>query len=197
MSVHLVLSAGSDGTRLLRSSLSHLHAQVEWQSGRPRDGVFQLSVEAPVGFQTLRKRNVMSESQKQPRVFVVDDEDVIASTLAMILRSQGGFNARSFTKPHDALDAARLDPPDLLISDVVMPQLSGIELAIQVREHCPDCKVLLFSGQAATFNLLETARTNGYDFDLLEKPVHPSDLLARIRNLTESIPSPPTLQARR
>ena len=134
----------------------------------------------------------MPQSQKQPRVFVVDDEDVIASTLAMILRLQGGFNARSFTNPHDALDAARLDPPDLLISDVVMPQLSGIELAIQVRERCPDCKVLLFSGQAATSGLLETAKENGYDFELLLKPVHPSDLLARIRNLTEAIaPSPP------
>lgn len=137
----------------------------------------------------------MPQSQKQPRVFVVDDEDVIASTLAMILRLQGGFNARSFTKPHDALDAARLDPPDLLISDVVMPQLSGIELAIQVREHCPDCKVLLFSGQAATSGLLETAKENGYDFELLLKPVHPSDLLARIRNLTEAIAPPPPVEA--
>lgn len=139
----------------------------------------------------------MSQSQKQPRVFVVDDEDVIASTLAMILRSQGGFNARSFTRPHDALEAARLDPPDLLISDVVMPLLSGIELAIQVRKYSPECKVVLFSGQAATFNLLETAQANGYDFDLILKPVHPSDLLARIRNLTEAIPSPSTLQTQR
>lgn len=171
------------------------HAQVERQSARLRERAFQLYVAGPVGFQTLRKRNVMSQSQKQPRVFVVDDEDVIASTLAMILRSQGGFNARSFTKPHDALEAARLDPPDLLISDVVMPQLSGIELAIQVREHCPGCKVLLFSGQAATFSLLDTAQANGYDFELILKPVHPSDLLARIRNLTEPIVPPPPVEA--
>lgn len=110
----------------------------------------------------------------------------------MILRLQGGFNARSFTKPLDALEAARLEAPDLLISDVVMPLLSGIELAIQVREHCPDCKVLLFSGQAATVSLLETARAKGYDFEVLLKPVHPSDLLTKIRNLTEAnLPLPP------
>lgn len=47
--------------------------------------------------------------------------------------------------------------------------------------------MLLFSGQAATASLLETARANGYDFDLLLKPVHPSDLLEKIRDLTEHI----------
>lgn len=87
----------------------------------------------------------MSQSHRQPPVFVVDDEDVIASTLAMILRSQGGFEARAFAMPLDALEAAQLYAPDLLISDVVMPALSGIDLTIQVREHCPDCKVLLIS----------------------------------------------------
>ena len=127
----------------------------------------------------------MSQSHRQPLVFVVDDEDVIASTLAMILRSQGGFEARAFTMPLDALEAAQLYAPDLLISDVVMPALSGIDLAIQVRKHCPDCKVLLFSGQAATAGLLEAARANGYNFEILLKPVHPSDLLEKIRNLTE------------
>lgn len=138
----------------------------------------------------------MSQTHQQPRVFVVDDEDVIASTLAMILRNQGGFHARSFTNPFDALEAARLDAPDLLISDVVMPLLSGIDLAIQVREHCPECKVLLFSGQASTASMLEAASAEGYNFELLLKPVHPSDLLIKIRNLTESTAPPTeTLQA--
>ena len=127
----------------------------------------------------------MSQIREPLRVFVVDDEDVIASSLAMILRFQGGFHARSFTDPLEALQAARLDAPDLLISDVVMPRLSGIDLAIQLREHCPDCKVLLFSGQAATAELLESARATGYTFELLLKPVHPADLLARIQNVAE------------
>lgn len=131
----------------------------------------------------------MTEAQREPRVFIVDDEDIIASTLAAILRLQGGFHARSFTKPLDALAAARLDAPDLLISDVVMPLLSGIDLAIQMQTDCPDCKVLLFSGQAATAGLLDTARAAGYDFEVLLKPVHPADLLARIRSLTESTAS--------
>jgi DNA-binding NtrC family response regulator len=133
----------------------------------------------------------MATPLKQHRVFVVDDEDVIASSLAMVLRFQGGFHARSFNNPTEALDAASSDPPDLLISDVVMPGLSGIELAVKMRALCPECKVLLFSGKASTVDMLESARDNGYDFELLSKPVHPGDLLARIRNLTES--SPPLL----
>jgi len=122
---------------------------------------------------------------RQPSVFVVDDEYVIAASLAMILRLHGGFRARSFSNPLEALKSAQLEAPDLLISDVVMSELSGIDLAIQVREFCPNCRVLLFSGQASTAHLLEAARENGHDFDVLSKPVHPSDLLVRIRGLAE------------
>jgi len=122
----------------------------------------------------------MPKEPTQPRVFVVDDETVIATTLATILRYQG-LDASSYDSPVEALKAARKDAPDLLISDVMMPEMSGIELALRIRESCPDCKVLLFSGQAATANLLEKARADGHDFELLSKPVHPSDLLAKIR----------------
>jgi DNA-binding NtrC family response regulator len=127
----------------------------------------------------------MFEMPKPIRIFVVDDEDVIASSLGMILRFQGGFNARSFTNPLEALQAARLDAPDLLISDVVMPELSGIDLAIQLRECCPNCKVLLFSGQAVSAQLLESARERGYRFEILMKPVHPADLFAKIQDVAE------------
>ncbi|MFZ0301517.1 MAG: response regulator [Terracidiphilus sp.] len=137
-------------------------------------------------FSMPKKRGpVMPEPHRQPNVFVVDDEEVIALSLAMILRYHGGFQARSFTRPLEALEAARVEAPDLLITDVVMPKLSGIELAIQMREHCPDCKVLLFSGQAATSHLLQAAQARGYDFELLAKPVNPADLLAKIQNLTQ------------
>jgi DNA-binding NarL/FixJ family response regulator len=72
----------------------------------------------------------------------------------------------------------------LLITDVVMPEMSGIELSIQLCEACPNCKVLLFSGQGATADLLQAAQAKGYTFELLLKPVHPADLLARIQALT-------------
>lgn len=125
----------------------------------------------------------MIQGRSEPRVFVVDDQQVIASSLATILRHYG-FNATSFTEPVEALKSARSEVPDLLISDVSMPQTSGIELAIQVQRSCPDCKVLLFSGQAATTDMLAAARAGGHQFELLLKPVHPKDLLKRIQEVT-------------
>jgi DNA-binding NtrC family response regulator len=113
-------------------------------------------------------------------VFVVDDEPVIAKTLAIIL-DHAGFDAFAFEQPEKAIAASRRNPPDLLISDVMMPGMTGVELAIHFRETYPQCRVLLFSGQAATADLLEEARGKGYAFDLLSKPVHPADLLAKLR----------------
>ena len=113
------------------------------------------------------------------RIFVVDDEPVIASSLAAILQ-MNGFSAKFFTCPLEALAAARSESPDLVISDVAMPGISGIDLAIHMRAQYPNCKILLFSGQAATLDLLEGARVQGYDFRLLQKPVHPSEFLFEI-----------------
>jgi DNA-binding NtrC family response regulator len=127
----------------------------------------------------------MSPDRSQPRVFVVDDESVIASTLGLILRGQG-FDAHSFHLPVEALRVSREMAPDLLLTDVVMPQLSGIDLAIQMRELCPNCKVLLFSGQPAISGMLEAARANGHNFEALAKPIHPGELLERIRDVMDS-----------
>jgi CheY-like chemotaxis protein len=82
--------------------------------------------------------------------------------------------------PLEALAEAASTPPDLLISDVMMPEMSGVDLAIKFH---PDCKVLLFSVQAATADLLRAAREQGHDFELLVKPVHPTDLLAAIKRV--------------
>src|SRR3984885_12080405 len=115
-------------------------------------------------------------------IFVVDDERVIAETLATILRISG-FVATSFTSPLDALNWTQTIVPDLLITDVVMPEMSGIELAIKIKTLCADCKVLLFSGQAATVDMLTAAKAEGYEFEILSKPVHPKDLLNKLASL--------------
>lgn len=120
------------------------------------------------------------------RIFVVDDEPVIAQTLAAILR-QSGFDADAFTSPLAALDKSAHNPPDLLLSDVMMLGMSGIELAVELTRVHPECRVLLFSGQAATADLLEAAREQGHDFDLLSKPVHPKDLLEAIRRTVPKV----------
>ncbi|MEO7029703.1 MAG: response regulator [Acidobacteriaceae bacterium] len=114
------------------------------------------------------------------RVLVADDEQVIANTLAIIL-NQAGFEARAVYSGEKAIEMLDSFHPDMLISDVIMTGMTGIEAAIQTREKLPNCKVLLFSGQAATADLLERARTQGHEFEILAKPVHPTDLLAKLR----------------
>jgi DNA-binding NtrC family response regulator len=119
----------------------------------------------------------------------VDDETLNASTLAMVLRNHG-FDADFFTNPLHALEAARSDAPDLLISEVSMSELSGIELALQVQEHCPDCKVLLISGDPDSSVLIEAGQVNGFNFEVLPKPMHPVDLLKEIQSLIETTALP-------
>ena len=123
----------------------------------------------------------MPETTSKPKVLVADDERVIADTLAMIL-NQSGFDARAVYSGEKALELASVFAPDMLISDVIMNDLNGIDAAIRMRELLPQIKVLLFSGQAATADLLEEARTQGHEFDILAKPVHPQDLLSKLRN---------------
>ena len=117
----------------------------------------------------------------KPKVLVVDDEHVIADTLAIIL-NQSGFDASAVYSGTEAVERARKTTPDLVITDVFMPDLNGIQAAIQIRSFLPSCKILLFSGQAATADLLENARAEGHEFEILAKPVHPQDLLAKLRS---------------
>jgi CheY-like chemotaxis protein len=122
----------------------------------------------------------MSTNSIKPKVLVADDERVIADTLAMIL-NQSGFEARAVYSGEKALELASTFHPDMLISDVIMADLNGIDAAIRIRALLPSIKILLFSGQAATADLLEKARKDGHEFDILAKPVHPQDLLNRLR----------------
>jgi CheY-like chemotaxis protein len=122
----------------------------------------------------------MQENAARPKVLVVDDERVIADTLAMIL-NQSGFQAQAIYSGEGAVELASTFEPDMLISDVIMADLNGIDAAIRIRELLPKIKILLFSGQAATADLLDNARKQGYEFEILAKPVHPQDLLNKLR----------------
>src|ERR1700757_1200030 len=121
----------------------------------------------------------MMTNQEARRVLVLDDEQVIANTLALIL-NRSGFEARAVYTPRAAIQTARELSPDVLISDVIMDGATGIDAAIRISEMVPHCRVILFSGQAVTADLLERARASGHRFELLVKPVHPRMLLERL-----------------
>lgn len=114
-----------------------------------------------------------------PRVLVVDDECVIADTLAKVL-NLSGFSAIAAYDANDAMETALHSPPELLITDVVLPGMSGIELAITIKRIFPECEILLFSGQASTVDLMAAAGREGHRFRLLNKPVPPRELVAMV-----------------
>lgn len=119
-------------------------------------------------------------SPTRAKVLVADDEHVIADTLVMIL-NHSGYEARAVYSGEEAVEEAASFMPSLLILDVVMGGMTGIDAAIQIQSKSPTCKILLFSGQAASTGLLKEANEQGYNFELLAKPVHPVDLLAKLR----------------
>ena len=124
----------------------------------------------------------MTTNQAARRVLVLDDEQVIANTLALIL-NRSGFEARAVYTAEAAIQSAREISPDVLISDVIMDGSTGIDAAIRISEMAPNCRVILFSGQAATADLLERAKASGHQFELLIKPVHPRALLEKLKQV--------------
>jgi DNA-binding NtrC family response regulator len=122
---------------------------------------------------------------KANTVFVVDDEKLITDTLVAILQISG-YNATAFYNADTALAECQAVCPEFVISDVIMPGATGVELAVQIERRCPTCKILLFSGNAGTVDLLEAARNEGYDFPLLMKPLHPDALLAKLDAMRRS-----------
>ena len=114
------------------------------------------------------------------RVLVVDDEFVIASTWSQILR-MSGYEADWVTSGEDAIRATKRRRPDVLLTDVQMRGMNGIETAAQVLKIHPECRVILVSGNAETARVLARRHPGKPDFDILSKPIHPLVLLERIR----------------
>ncbi len=109
-----------------------------------------------------------------------DDERVLAETLVMIL-NQSGFEARAAYSGDEARRIAREFSPQILLSDVLLADEDGIELAKEIRSQFPQTRVFLFTGQHFAAELLAGPRAQGYNFEILIKPVHPKDLVERLR----------------
>src|SRR3954464_3740522 len=120
----------------------------------------------------------MAIDYQRRRVFVLDDETAVADTLGEILNG-AGYEAYSRYTPQEILDLAAAVTPDLLITDVALghESINGIELAIRCGRQFPGCKILLISGHPGTADLQQKFHDVGYHFRLLNKPIHPEQLL--------------------
>jgi CheY-like chemotaxis protein len=116
-------------------------------------------------------------------VMVVDDEPVIRETILEILRDEG-FDALGMSDAAHALAWARRIRPDIILSDIVMPGMNGIDMAAELAIILPKCRIILFTGHEAAADLLEKAHAAGHDFEVFDKPIDPGLLIPRLQDQT-------------
>jgi DNA-binding NtrC family response regulator len=130
-----------------------------------------------------------SAETKRETILVVDDEPEVRNMVREML-TLNGYDVIETGDPFEARRIAESRPIHLLLTDVVMPIMNGIELAQRVEAASPTTKVLLMSGYS-------TAAVKGSGRPLLSKPFRTGDLLAAIRQMLDSRsafrrPGPPT-----
>jgi DNA-binding NtrC family response regulator len=123
------------------------------------------------------------------RVLVIDDDQSVADTLAMVLKF-GGYDSDVAYSGAQGLELARQSAYDHLLTDVMMEPMNGIQVALAMRAISPECKVLLISGNQRTSQLLSDAARDGYEFEILAKPVHPTAILGHMHEQTRPNPHP-------
>lgn len=129
---------------------------------------------------TLQASDPNRANDTRVKVLVVDDQRLIADTLAEILNNTG-FDAVAAYDGFDALDKASRFLPHWVLTDVLMPRMNGVELAIAMRKNYPSSLILLFSGQAGISEIIEEGHSQGYQFELIAKPIHPMKLIERLK----------------
>lgn len=119
-------------------------------------------------------------------ILVVDDHKELRAVIGRAL-TEAGYEVVEAGDGDAALAAFRARPPVLVITDIVMPEKTGIEIIATMKYEHPEVKVLAISGGGRThvMDFLAIARETGADA-VLEKPFRKSDLLARVAELLGS-----------
>jgi DNA-binding NtrC family response regulator len=133
----------------------------------------------------------MSESMSKARVAVVDDEHIIADTLAEILNNHG-FQAKALYSGESAVEDVEDFRPQIVLSDVRMGGIDGVEAAIQIRRLHPECRIILFTSSPVRHSI--HAKIDLLGFEFIERPLHPLEVLALLANRNGSVPQ--TIQDR-
>ena len=113
------------------------------------------------------------------RVLVIDDEKHIADTLVMILQ-MSGWEATAAYDGKGALQRLDAFRPRVVISDVIMPGMNGIEVCEAIQSRYPACHIFLSSGRPSTSELLNEAQQKGFHWELLPKPIDPQELREKL-----------------
>ena len=122
------------------------------------------------------------EPNRQPKLLIVDDEKNIRRTLQMILSGEG-YAVSDCPSAEEALRLIQEDPPDMVLLDIKLPGMDGMELLGKIRKAWPDTEVMMISGHATIQDAVEATRLGAYDF--LEKPLERDRVLLTVRNCIE------------
>ena len=115
---------------------------------------------------------------------LVDDEDMVLSSLQSFLELETDYNLQTFTSPEAALDYSLTGPVDVVVSDFLMPGMNGIELLSRIREKHPTAPRILLTGYADKESAIKAINDIGL-FQYIEKPWDNTNLLIVLRNALE------------
>lgn len=114
------------------------------------------------------------------KILVIDDDSAVRYTVSRILHSSG-YEVVTACDGHSGMALFREQRPDLVITDIIMPNQEGIETIRLMRREHPEAKIIAISGGARIGNLdvLEIAKKLGAD-DVIHKPFDAAELLGRV-----------------
>jgi len=123
----------------------------------------------------------MSESEKYQTIVIVDDEEMVLTSLNSFLTLETKYNIKTFISVEEALDYIRNNQVDLVVSDYLMPEMDGITFLSHVREIKPEVPRIILTGYADKENAIKAINQVGL-FQYIEKPWDNDDILIIFRN---------------
>jgi DNA-binding NtrC family response regulator len=123
----------------------------------------------------------MSVVKSDSTIVLVDDEEMVLTSLRSFINLETNFNVETFTSAEAALEFIKNNDIDIVISDYLMPEMDGISFLAKVREIRPDVPRIILTGYADKENAIKAINDVGL-FQYIEKPWDNDDLLIILRN---------------
>ncbi len=123
----------------------------------------------------------MNESNHKPTIVLVDDEEMVLTSISSFLSLETDYNLKTFISAKKALNYIKDNPVDLVVSDYLMPEMDGISFLIKVRELVPEVPRIILTGYADKENAIKAINQVGL-FQYIEKPWDNEDILIIFRN---------------
>jgi DNA-binding response OmpR family regulator len=114
-------------------------------------------------------------------ILLIEDDPNLRGLLEQVLAG-AGYDVRTAADGKQGANLCRATPPDLVITDIYMPNRDGLEVIMDLRQSCPQTRVIAISGQVTTKNMLSAASTLGA-VRTLAKPFQPQELLAAVEEV--------------